>query len=125
MKLNLQSCCPLSPLTLAAVLARVYTRPDLYLGWHSVPLHLSSIRAHADHEVLFSLSLRPQNMDVLYKFVQDASDPSSASYTEYMTREEISSLSRAGNKGIKTVMGWLIDSNMKFELVNNGASIGI
>lgn len=64
-------------------------------------------------------------MNVLYKFVQDVSDPSSASYTEYMTREEISRLTRPSNKDIKTVMGWLIDSNMKSELVDNGASIRV
>ena len=111
--------------TFAAVSARVHTRPELALGWRSASPHLSSMVVHADHEVSFLLSLRPQNMNVLYKFVQDVSDPSSASYTEYMTREEISRLTRPSNKDIKTVMGWLIDSNMKSELVDNGASIRV
>jgi len=111
--------------TAAIASARVHVRPELSLGWRSASAEISSMVAHPDHEVSFLVSLRSQNMDVVYKFVESVSDPRSASYTDYMSREDIARLTRPSTKDIKTVMGWLVGSNMKFELVDSGASIRV
>ena len=90
--------------TVAIASARVHRRPELSLGWRSASAEISSMVAHADHEVSFLLSLRSQNMDVVYKFVESVSDPRSASYTDYMSREDIARLTRPSTKDVKTVM---------------------
>merc|ERR1719201_2121328 len=58
--------------TAAIASARVHVRPELSLGWRSASAEISSMVAHPDHEVSFLVSLRSQNMDVVYKFVGSA-----------------------------------------------------
>lgn len=108
-------------LLLAAVAATtvaaevVHERAALPVGWRDTAMSMSGDVVLASDEFTFTVVLPNQNMDELRTFVEQISDPDSATYGQSMTNDEVMQFTKPSAEHQKTVTEWLESSDCTYE----------
>jgi len=101
--------CFAALLALSAASSRVtlFTRSSPPKGW------TAGERAPANASVKFTVALKQQNLDKLDSIFWDVSNPNSLNYGNYLTSEEVTSLTAASEETVSAVRSFLGDMPCK------------
>lgn len=88
--------------------------PDLPAGWG-----LLAEPVALDHAIELRLSLKQTNLNQVLDIAQQVSNPRSKSYGEYMTSDELASLTAPTAQHRAAVENWLIGAKITFERVGH------
>jgi len=95
---------------------KVFRAPELSAEWQlGAP--------EADARVRLSFALVEQNMDKLTAMALEISDPTSPSYSKYLTRAEIEALTAPPVSTVKAVEEWIRAHTTQIEIVQGGSFI--
>lgn len=92
---------------LASALLTVAAATSLRVEDHVLSAGWSITGERTTGTVEFTVAIKQQNLDKLASIALAVSDPSSPSYTNYLTNDEIATMAAPSNADVAAVTGWL------------------